>query len=948
MDFIVGQRWVSHTEAQLGLGVISEVADRLITVNFPAVEEERSYAVTNAPLSRVIYKVGEKIQTNDGKQLIIDEVLENNGVYIYFGSDPDDAEHIVPESNLDCFVQLTSPVQRLFSSQLDRGDAFRLRVKTLSQTHRLQQSGVTGLMGSRTNLLPHQIYIANEVAQRYAPRVLLADEVGLGKTIEAGMVIHQQIHTGRASRVLLVLPPSLVHQWLVEMRRRFNLNFSIFNEARLAVDESDDPFGEEEAPEAALNPFESEQLIMCSLDFLANSPMRQEQIQAAGFDLMVVDEAHHLEWSPEQASHEYSSIEALAKVIPGVLLLTATPEQLGIESHFARLRLLDPSRFHDLETFRQEEAGYQALNDVVQPLLSLPDDAVLSDKQLASLKPYLKDGQAQEATSVSQLIRQLLDQHGTGRVLFRNTRAAIPDFPERELHGYPLEAPSVYSVDDLRGVAGLTPETAAEELLWLSADPRVNWLEEKLKALKPQKALVICANAETAVALEGYLQLRAGIRSAAFYEGLSVVERDRAAAYFTDEENGAQVLVCSEIGSEGRNFQFAQHLILFDLPLNPDLLEQRIGRLDRIGQKNTIQIHVPYLEDSAQEVLFKWYEQGLNQFTQSCAVGKAIYERFEDALLEQLEQNDDAIGLETLIADTAEYTEQMREALEQGRDRLLEINSCNKDVAAELINKIEVAEDPEALDDYLELLFDCFNIDQEYHSQQALILRPTEQMLTDVFPGLRENDMTVTTDRQFALSREDMDFLSWEHPLVADAMDMILSGETGNATVATLPVKGLSPGSLLLEVVYGTRCIAPKSLQLESCLPLTPTRMLLTAKGTDYAEKIPHELINQRAERVKKATAQAGVAAIRTDIEAIIEKADALANQKLPALIEMAQQCNRERLQTEVARLKVLQAVNPAIRDEEIEYFTDQIALAEEHLQRATLEIQAIRVLITV
>ncbi len=294
-----------------------------------------------------------------------------------------------------------------------------------------------------------------------------------------------------------------------------------------------------------------------------------------------------------------------------------------------------------------------------------------------------------------------------------------------------------------------------------------------------------------------------------------------------------------------------------------------------------------------------------------------IYERFEDALLEQLEQNDDVIGLETLIADTAEYTEQMREALEQGRDRLLEINSCNKDVAAELINKIEVAEDPEALDDYLELLFDCFNIDQEYHSQQALILRPTEQMLTDVFPGLRENDMTVTTDRQFALSREDMDFLSWEHPLVADAMDMILSGETGNATVATLPVKGLSPGSLLLEVVYGTRCIAPKSLQLESCLPLTPTRMLLTAKGTDYAEKIPHELINQRAERVKKATAQAGVAAIRTDIEAIIEKADALANQKLPALIEMAQQCNRERLQTEVARLKVLQAVNPAIRDEE-------------------------------
>ncbi len=948
MDFVVGQRWVSHTEAQLGLGIISAVADRLITLNFPAVEEERSYAATNAPLSRVVYKEGDTINTMDLRTLVIEEVLENGGLFIYFGIDEAGDSHIVPESKLDCFVQFTSPVQRLFSSQLDKGDAFRLRVKTLEQRNRLQQSGVTGLMGSRTNLLPHQIFIANEVAKRYAPRVLLADEVGLGKTIEAGMVIHQQLHTGLASRVLLVLPPSLVHQWLVEMRRRFNLNFSIFDEMRLSIDGADDPFGEEELPDpmASDNPFESEQLILCSLDFLANSELRQEQIKAAGFDLLVVDEAHHLEWSPDKVSREYTSVESLAQVIPGVLLLTATPEQLGIESHFARLRLLDPSRFHDLEAFRKEEAGYQALNEVVQPLLALPDDAELTTAQIDTLTPYLGGETVKAGASVGQMVRQLLDQHGTGRVLFRNTRAAIPDFPERQVHGYPLPAPSIYNDEDLRGVAGLTPEVDQEELLWLSSDPRVEWLETTLKAMRPAKALVICANAETAVALEGYLQMRAGIRSAAFYEGLSVVERDRAAAYFTDEDNGAQVLVCSEIGSEGRNFQFAQHLILFDLPLNPDLLEQRIGRLDRIGQKNTIQIHVPYLEDSSQAVLFEWYQHGLNQFTNSCAVGKAIYEKFEDELLQQLASDDD--GLEKLIQDTADYTQKMRENLEQGRDRLLEINSCNQEVAADLIAKIEASEAPEALDDYLELLFDCFNIDQEYHSQHALILRPTEQMLTDVFPGLRDDDMTVTTNRQFGLSREDVDFLSWEHPLVSDAVDMVLSGETGNATVATIPVKGLPPGSLLLEVIYGTRCIAPKSLQLENCLPLSPMRYLLTANGADYADKIGHELINSKAERVKKATAQAGVAAIRADIEKIIEKADALADARLPELISKAQAVNRERLETEVARLTALQRVNPAIRDEEISYFTDQISLADEHLSRARLEIQAIRVLITV
>ena len=203
MDFVAGQRWVSHTEAQLGLGIVSSVADRLITVSFPAVEEERSYAAKSAPLSRVIYKVGDEIATQDGKQLIIEEILENNGLLIYFASDTAGESHIVPELQLDCFVQFTSPLQRLFSSQLDSGDVFQLRVKTLHQKHRLQQSGVTGLLGSRTSLLAHQVYIANEVAQRYAPRVLLADEVGLGKTIEAGLIIHAQRVQGRAERVFV-------------------------------------------------------------------------------------------------------------------------------------------------------------------------------------------------------------------------------------------------------------------------------------------------------------------------------------------------------------------------------------------------------------------------------------------------------------------------------------------------------------------------------------------------------------------------------------------------------------------------------------------------------------------------------------------------------------------------------------------------------------------------
>jgi len=284
------------------------------------------------------------------------------------------------------------------------------------------------------------------------------------------------------------------------------------------------------------------------------------------------------------------------------------------------------------------------------------------------------------------IIEQILDRHGTGRVLFRNTRAAVKGFPHRVLHRHPLPVPEQYALAQVELDERLHPELPYIDDSWLSFDPRVQWLEDTLKQLRPAKALVICAHADTAVALEHHLHMRAGIRSTAFYEGLSIIERDRAAAYFADETNGAQTLVCSEIGSEGRNFQFAHHLILFDLPMNPDLLEQRIGRLDRIGQQSDVEIHVPYMEGTAQETLLDWYDRGLDLFRDSCSAGYMIFETFSERLLPQLEQRTDEF--DRLLVDSAEFTLRTRRELREGRDRLLERNSCKPEVAASLIKEI--------------------------------------------------------------------------------------------------------------------------------------------------------------------------------------------------------------------------------------------------------------------
>jgi ATP-dependent helicase HepA len=920
MDYIVGQRWVSHADAQLGLGIVVDIEARRVTLAFPAVGEERTYAIENAPLTRLRFKAGDRISTPNQTEVLVTDVREQQGLLVYVGRDHHDAELTVSELELDPFVQLTTPQQRLLNGHFDKHGDFALRFATFLHLDKLQRSEIRGLLGARTSLLPHQIYIANEVGRRHAPRVMLADEVGLGKTIEAGMIMQQQLLTGRATRILVLVPPTLLHQWLVEMLRRFNLRFSLFDQDRLAE-------------ETGENPFESEQLVLSSIDLLLSHADLQMQALAAKWDLVAIDEAHHLRWSPGVAGDDYRFVEALAQQAAGLLLLTATPEQIGQASHFARLRLLDPSRFHDLQQFQEQEKQYRRWSELV--------DAVESGRVIDELPAGVDAGASPET-----IIEQVLDRHGTGRVLFRNTRAAVKGFPLRILHHYPLPLPDEYAVTRIDIRERLYPELACPDDTWLSFDPRVTWLEQTLKQLRPSKVLVICANATTAVALEHHLHMRAGIRSSAFYEGLSIIERDRAAAYFADEVSGAQTLVCSEIGSEGRNFQFAHHLILFDLPLNPDLLEQRIGRLDRIGQQRDVEIHVPYLEHSAQQSLFEWYDSGLNLFRDSCSAGYMIFEAFRDRLLSQLEQRTDEF--DALLRESMDLTARTRQELREGRDKLLERNSCKPEIASKLIAAIEAAETGNELANYLDALCEAFGVDQEFHSEQTLILRPSEHLLLGHFPGLREDGTTVTFSRQRALAREDMEFLTWEHPMILEAMDMVSSTELGNAALGTIKLKGVAPGTMLLEVLYTINCVAPRALQIERFLPISPMRLLVNASGKDLAELVPHERLNQLIEKVRKSTALAIIKQVGAEVEAKMSLASSQAGRILQTTLVEAESAMRATLGAEYERLAALREINPAIRQEELDhlgYLMEECAI---HIQHASLQLQALRLIITV
>ena len=917
MSFAIGQRWISETENSLGLGMITALDFRSVTLHFPASDETRIYSVAQAPLTRIALNKGEQLHHQTGWQGEVLDVQEMNGLLFYLVKNAQGEEIIVNEKELSPIISFSQAKDRLFSAQIDRSEHFALRYQTLLHQQAQFQSPLRGLRGNRAGLIPHQLHIAQEVGNRINPRVLLADEVGLGKTIEAGMILQNQLFAEKVQRVLIIVPETLQHQWLVEMLRRFNLHFSLFDEERC-----------EDFAEQAINPFSTESLIICALDWLKAHPNRVQQAIEAKFDCLIVDEAHHLAWSENAPSAAYLLVEQLANAIPSVLLLTATPEQLGLESHFARLRLLDPERFYDYQSFLKEQENYQPVADAVQSLLSEKPLSAVEKNHISDLlneqdvEPLFKalacHNDEEKQAARQELIQNLIDRHGTSRILFRNTRQGVKGFPHRVYHQVTIDA--------------------------TEGDEKIHWLIDFLKSHRNEKILVICKTAQTAIQLEQILREKEAIRSAVFHERMSIIERDRASAYFSDSENGAQVLLSSSIGSEGRNFQFACHLVLFDLPENPDLLEQCIGRLDRIGQTRDVQIYVPCLAGSAQQDLARWYHEGLNAFEQTCPIGMALFEQYEALLKERSENKAD---FEQLILQTQKQAKALHLALEKGRDRLLELNSNGGEKAQRLAAEIAQTDNSPQLVDFALNLFDIIGVEQDDLGENSIVITPTGTMLVPDFPGLKEEGVTVTFDRQLALAREELEFLTWDHPMIRQGIDLIASSDIGKASMALLVNKQLPAGTLLVELIYVIESQSPKGLQLNRFLPPTPVRLLLDSKGNNLAEQVNFNTLQNKLKPLSKDIANKMVKMARPNIEQLIKIGDQKMTEIAQAQIQEASKLAVQTLSTELNRLIALKAVNKNIRQAEIDVLEKQRVLSLEELSKASWRLDSLRVIVT-
>ncbi|MBT4763183.1 MAG: DEAD/DEAH box helicase family protein [Bdellovibrionaceae bacterium] len=913
--FKKNQRVVSRTEPDLGVGLIkSATSQGRVNIFFPLTEESRSYnTLSGSPIQRYILHPGDTAYLPDGSTFSVEQAVDEDGLYKYVGEEKELWEWELGDQASDL-----GTLDMFLAGQFSHFHAFDLRKEAWQIRGESRASGVMGFVGPRVTPMAHQLYIAKTVLAQANPRVLLSDEVGLGKTIEAGLIYSGMRSLGRAQRVLVLVPESLTHQWLAEMFRRFNELLTVLDLDRCQ---------EEEASQGQ-SAFSIINRAICSSEFLLANPEYMQQALSVDWDLVIVDEAHHLKLPDEDNQiTNWSLVKGLSQKTRGLLLLTATPRMYGLESQFSLLNLVDAERFNDFSVFSEQASEMKELAKIAHKI----ETDGFSKKMIKDLTHMFP-----EDTSLLKLfnlpspnkgvvLRALVDRHGTGRVFFRNRRERLKGFPQRILKSVIIEP-------------GL--------------NHRMKWLDGFCSQLGKEKALIICSSKNQVLKIQRWFHANSQYKISVFHEDLSIVERDIEAAQFA-QSSKTNILVCSEIGGEGRNFQFCHNLVLFDLPMHPDLVEQRIGRLDRIGQNQNIKVHTLWTQQSSEEVYFRWYHEGLNCFEQSWNGADIIFEKFAQQIetlsdkFDKHTNNDNQSALDQLIEDTKKETTRVRKAQAESVDVLMDINSFNEDKGHQLVDNIDDKDDDPALELFIKALFDHYGIQyKDFDDRGTIIVNGESLSFIENFPGISsEEDTVIAFDRAVALEREDVTFVSQDHQIAEESLSLLLDRNEGVAALCKWQESPYGAGALV-EVSVVLQASGPKSLELDRYLPLKIKSFVVNHKGQDI-ENSPHlsdpSVLRELSPHETPGDGERMAQFINPIMERIgDESIDWATPQIKEALKNASAQLNEEK-----QRLEYLASVNPNMNHGEIEHFQVKMDQVTEHIQSAKPRIDGIRVIFT-
>ena len=795
------------------------------------------------------FEVGDKITFAGGKGEIT-KIDERNGSsdLLYVLKEGDDPELKRLPANLPHIEKCDSVADTISEGEFDPPLHYDLRKRATELDLAYKHDRFLSITSSQIEIEPYQIKAAHDILSSYDHRYLIGDEVGLGKTIEAGIVIEELVARDRADRVLIVSPAPLTTQWQDEMRDKFGRDYVVYDRGFVEATRQAHP---------NKNVWEQEDHVITSIDFAKQEDML-EPLKNTEWDMAVFDEAHHLtaRRKPDGVDkvQRFRVGEAVAENTDGLLFLTGTPHKGKSDQFYFMVDLLDPYRFtdeHDITPEKLDDLMIRRLkSDMVEKdgtpmfpeknIQSLPVDFTPQERELyENVTEYIREHynvakqEGRQATGFAMAIYQkrlVSSMHAIRKSLEKRVRTIQNDAIKEDISGEMQDLIDQYSTDPASLTAKKKQEVEEElQRLTLSTDPeRVERELEVVKDLREQaEELDVDSKAERLEKfVEGVLAEDLDEKILIFTEYTDTLEylrdevlndhdiaqihgdvdHDRRRAEQKKFEEEANIMLATDAAQEGINLQFAHIMVNYDLPWNPNRIDQRMGRLHRYGQENTVQIHNLFVRNTREneilELLMDRVDQIESDLGMSSDVVGMILEDFdlEGTIMNAVHEDS---SVEEVVEDIEEVVEEQKEALETVENKFLIREHFDPQEIHDLIDESkEKAISESDIKTLLQEFFDEFG-------GEIKGVRPGPSReegdayrleVPDVVAGgdVRNAYDMVTFTREVAVKNDEVDFLALDHPLVQSVIKYCLDEErvSGKSTALVTNQEEEAPGIL--------------------------------------------------------------------------------------------------------------------------------------------------------
>lgn len=551
------------------------------------------------------------------------------------------------------FNPITGAVYKLPADALtqevrkDHSNEYYLRyVAMLAKIKSETSEGILSKLSSGIIPLPHQMHVLNRAVSTNSVRYILADEVGLGKTIEAGLIIKELKARGLIKRILVVCPTGLVTQWSLEMQEKFDEKFHVIlpegYDTIRKITNNDDVYGQFDqviSPMDSIKPLEK-RVGWTEERIEKYNEERIYSIINSGWDLIVIDEAHRVAGSTgEVARYKLGSL--LSQASPYLLMLTATPHNGKTEPFLRLIRLVDEKAFPNMKAVVKEQVApyvirtekreaidnngnvlfknrnthiielhwderhtmQRKLYEMVSDYVSKNYNKAMRNRGKNMWVVFLLIMMQRLVTSSTPAVKESLMRrvHVLEDQAFQFESMTEAEFAEMELEESMDEAISSISLDIADEIASLNEiiavaQQAEYQYLDVKIEPLLSIVDDLFTEDKDRKVIIFTEFVGTQNYLSRLLTDR-GYSTSLLNGSLSIEERNIVLAEFRETTN---ILISTDAGGEGLNLQFSNCVINYDLPWNPMKIEQRIGRVDRIGQQRDVEVYNFILADTVE------------------------------------------------------------------------------------------------------------------------------------------------------------------------------------------------------------------------------------------------------------------------------------------------------------------------------------------------------------